>query len=139
MHFHFKLTALGSLKMVTERIFQNLCVITKEQAKTLSLIISSTRKQIIVQNHLRMYRKYQFKIISLKKIFITWPNPLHIKFIAIISYTQKGDSGKIHRLKNLIWYIPFSFLLLLYPALSMYSLAMFCSPKHKAEERIYIT
>jgi hypothetical protein len=39
-------------------------IISKEQAKTLSLIISSTRKNF--KNHQRMYTKCQFNIISLQ-------------------------------------------------------------------------
>jgi hypothetical protein len=48
--FIVKIAALGSLKRVTGRIFIFEKVISKEQAKTLSLIFSSTKKQKIVKS-----------------------------------------------------------------------------------------
>jgi hypothetical protein len=48
--FSFKIIALESLKWVTGGIFKNnYLLISKEQAKTLSLSFSSTTKQIIVK------------------------------------------------------------------------------------------
>jgi hypothetical protein len=47
--FSVKITAVGSLKRVTGRIFKISEKISKGQAKTLSLIFSSTKKQKIVK------------------------------------------------------------------------------------------
>jgi hypothetical protein len=45
-------------------------VISKEQAKTLRLIFSSTREHKIAKNYQRMYRKYLFIVISLQKKYL---------------------------------------------------------------------
>jgi hypothetical protein len=47
--FSVKIAALGSLKWVTRRILKNLYVISKEQAKPLSLIFSLNKQQKIVK------------------------------------------------------------------------------------------
>ncbi len=63
--FSVKITALGSLKRVTGRCSK----LVKEQAKTLSLIFSSNKKQKIVKTIQRMYEKYLIIIVSLQNKF----------------------------------------------------------------------
>ncbi len=65
--FSVKIAALGSLKRATGRIFKiKKYILSKEQAKTSVWFFHQLRKKKC-KNHQRMYRKYLFIIISLKK------------------------------------------------------------------------
>jgi hypothetical protein len=71
--FNVKIVALGSLKRITGRIFKSTySAITKEQAKTLSLIFPSKNKQKIVKKIISACTESTYLLLkAFRKIFIS--------------------------------------------------------------------
>jgi hypothetical protein len=101
--FSVKIAALGYLKRVTKGFSELVSTgISEEQAKTLSLIFSTTNKQKIVKT-VSACTESTFIIISLNKKFISLHNPFKIKLFNMLTACCVPDGITIRMLWKSIY------------------------------------